>query len=54
MSADLFKLKEEIKEAEIKIEHMSVERETLMERLKVSQEKNMLVDSKIEVLQYTL
>ena len=36
------------------MEHMSVERETLIERLKVSQEKNPLVDSKIQVFQYTL
>ena len=35
-SADLLKLKEEIKEAEIKIQQLSAERETLVERLKVS------------------
>ncbi|XP_036970306.1 centrosomal protein of 135 kDa [Acanthopagrus latus] len=47
LSADLFKLKEEIKEAEIKIEHMSVERETLIERLKVAQ-TSALTDRHVE------
>lgn len=36
MSADILKLQEEVKEAEIKIEQMTIERDTLMERLKVS------------------
>ncbi len=36
MSADLLKLKEEIKLAEVKIQQTSAERDTLMERLKVS------------------
>lgn len=35
-SADLLKLKEEIKQAEIKIQQMNAERDALMERLKVS------------------
>lgn len=35
-SADLLKLEEEIKQAEIRIEQMTAERDTLMERLKVS------------------
>ncbi|KAI3369003.1 hypothetical protein L3Q82_025978, partial [Scortum barcoo] len=37
MSADLLKLKEEIKQAEIKIEQISAERDMLMERLKIAQ-----------------
>lgn len=36
VSADPLKLKEDIKRAEIRIEQMSIERDTLMERLKVS------------------
>ncbi|KAM3619121.1 uncharacterized protein V6R79_003302 [Siganus canaliculatus] len=37
MSADLLKLKEEIKHAETKIQQLNDDRETLMERLKVAQ-----------------
>ncbi|XP_039984981.1 centrosomal protein of 135 kDa isoform X2 [Xiphias gladius] len=37
MSADILKLQEEVKEAEIKIEQMTIERDTLMERLKAAQ-----------------
>ncbi|XP_067453663.1 centrosomal protein of 135 kDa isoform X1 [Thunnus thynnus] len=37
MSADVLELKEEIKRAEIQIQQMTIERDTLMERLKVSQ-----------------
>ncbi|XP_070765256.1 centrosomal protein of 135 kDa [Enoplosus armatus] len=37
MSADLLTLQEEIKRAEIRIQQMSAERDTLMERLKVAQ-----------------
>ncbi|XP_073333060.1 centrosomal protein of 135 kDa [Pagrus major] len=47
VSADLLKLKEEIKEAEIKIEQMSVERDTLMGRLKVAQ-TSALTDRQVE------
>lgn len=36
MSTDLLKLKEEIKQAEIKIQQMGAEKDALMERLKVS------------------
>uniref|UniRef100_A0A3B4X9M1 Centrosomal protein 135 n=1 Tax=Seriola lalandi dorsalis TaxID=1841481 RepID=A0A3B4X9M1_SERLL len=36
-SADVLKLQEELRQAEITIEQMSVERDTLMERLKVAQ-----------------
>lgn len=35
-SADRMKLKEEVRQAEIRIQQMSIERDTLMERLKVS------------------
>ena len=35
-SADLLKLEEEIKQAEIRVERVTAERDTLMERLKVS------------------
>ncbi len=35
MSADILKLKEEIKQTEIKMEQMSAEREMLLDRLKV-------------------
>ncbi|XP_049443312.1 centrosomal protein of 135 kDa [Epinephelus fuscoguttatus] len=37
VSADLLKLREEIKQAEIRIQQMTAERDTLMERLKVAQ-----------------
>ncbi|XP_034736787.1 centrosomal protein of 135 kDa isoform X2 [Etheostoma cragini] len=37
MTADLMKLKEEIKQADIRIQQMDAERDTLMERLKVAQ-----------------
>ncbi|XP_071343000.1 centrosomal protein of 135 kDa isoform X2 [Trachinotus anak] len=36
-SADILNLQEELKQAEIKMEQMSIERDTLMERLKVAQ-----------------
>ncbi|XP_037627131.1 centrosomal protein of 135 kDa isoform X1 [Sebastes umbrosus] len=36
-SADRMKLKEEVRQAEIRIQQMSIERDTLMERLKVAQ-----------------
>ncbi|CAK6956095.1 LOW QUALITY PROTEIN: centrosomal protein of 135 kDa [Scomber scombrus] len=37
VSADVFTLKEELKRAEIQIKQMTIERDTLMERLKVAQ-----------------
>uniref|UniRef100_A0A3Q3WID1 Centrosomal protein 135 n=1 Tax=Mola mola TaxID=94237 RepID=A0A3Q3WID1_MOLML len=47
MSADLFKLKEEIQRSEIRIQQLSAEKDTLTERLKVAQ-TSALTDRKVE------
>ncbi|XP_070688604.1 centrosomal protein of 135 kDa isoform X2 [Pempheris klunzingeri] len=47
MSADLLKLKEELNRSEIKIEQITTERDSLMERLKVSQ-TSALTDRQVE------